>query len=131
MRKPRVYVCAPFTDDSIPQEKANRRAAKQDALLVARHGLIPRCPLTMFGLLTPKQMEFHDDIDISRKDIMRECFETLRICDAIYLHPGWQESKGCRREARLATHLGLAVLEGPEDLKEYADKFRPEGSSDA
>lgn len=131
MRLPRVYICAPYTADTIPQEKANERAAKQDALMVAKKGLMPLCPHTAFGLLTPTQMEYHDQVDIGREHIMRECFQMLQECDAIYLHPGWKDSQGCQKEFRLAYNLGLTILDGADALKAYADKFRPGGDSDA
>jgi len=131
MRLPRVYVCAPYTADTIPEEKANERSAEDAAIEVAKLDLIPRCPHTAFGLLTPTQMEYHDQIDIGREHIIRECYEILQECDAIYLHSGWKDSQGCRKEFRLAYNLGLIILDGKDALKAYADKFRPGGDSDA
>lgn len=125
MRRPKVYVAHPYTDDTIVQEKANRSDSIRDSIMVMRKGLIPKNPLTMFGFLTPRQLEVHPHIDITRKEVMRECFEMMRSCDAIYLHPGWKDSKGCRKEARLAKHLGLVILEGEQALDTYANQFRP------
>jgi len=130
MRLPRVYICAPYTADSIPEEKANERAAEDAAIEVAKHDLMPRCPHTMLGLLTPTQMEYHDQVDIGREHIMRECYDCLNTCDAIYLVDGWKNSKGCRKEFRLAYQLDLVILDGEDALKAYADKFRPRGDSD-
>lgn len=129
MRKPFVYISHPYTDDTITQEKANRSDSIRDGIAVLREDLIPVNPLTVFGFLTPKQLEAHRHIDLERKDIMVACFELLRMCDAIYLHPSWEDSEGCRKEARLAKHLGLTILVGEPALENYADKFRPEGSS--
>lgn len=125
MRLPRVYICSPFTDDTITQEKANRRSAQELSQDVARQHLMPINPLTMFGLLTPTQIEHADDIPITRKNIMRECFEALKRCDAIYLAPGWQDSKGCRKEVRLARHLGKVILPDDDALQRYAQTFKP------
>jgi hypothetical protein len=131
MRRPTVYIAHPYTDDTITQEKANRSDSIRDGLMVMRKGLIPVNPLTVFGFLTPKQLEAHRHIDIDREDIMAACFHLLSQCDAIYLHPGWRDSKGCRKEARLAKQLGKPLLVGEAGLEAYADKFRPEGSTDA
>lgn len=124
MRLPRVYICSPFTDDTITEEKANRRTAQDLALEVAQHNLMPRCPQTMFGLLTPTQMEHADNIPITRKDIMRECFDVLKSCDAIFLGEGWQDSKGCRKEVRLARHLRKVIIPDDDALQRYADRFK-------
>lgn len=131
MRKPYVYISHPYTDDTIAQEKANRSESIRDGLMVMREGLVPINPLTVFGFLTPKQLEAHRHIGLERSDIMTACFDLLKMCDAVYLHPSWQDSKGCRKEARLAKHLGKTLLVGETALETYADKFRPEGSTDA
>ena len=43
--------------------------------------------------------------------------EFLKTCDAVYLVPGWEESKGTQREISCAKHLGIPVYEKIEDLK--------------
>jgi len=131
MRKPRVYICHPFTEKTITQEKANRQSSYEWALKVAKRRLMPKNPLTMFGLLTPTQMEHAEDLKITRKDIMRECLADLQRCDAILMCPGWQDSKGCRKELRLSRNLGMPVLLGEDALDRYAQKFRPGGDDNA
>lgn len=44
-------------------------------------------------------------------DYMRLDIAKLVTCDAIYLLPGWSKSRGATIEHRLATDLGLEVIE--------------------
>lgn len=43
-------------------------------------------------------------------DCMRADIRELVTCDAIYLLPGWAESRGATLEHHIATRLGFAVL---------------------
>lgn len=47
-------------------------------------------------------------LDCMRMDIAR-----LVTCDAVYLLPGWEKSRGAKVEHRLAVGLGLQVLHAP------------------
>lgn len=50
----------------------------------------------------------------SYADMLRDDFEALKTCDAIYMLPGWQGGNGCIQELREAQQLGLGVW-GPVD----------------
>lgn len=42
-------------------------------------------------------------------EYMRICFELIKMCDAIYMMPGWETSKGATKEYEYAKKLGLIV----------------------
>ena len=42
-------------------------------------------------------------------EYMHVCLEMLKMCDAIYMIPGWETSKGATKEYEYAKKLGLIV----------------------
>lgn len=48
--------------------------------------------------------------DLEWSDYLRIDLRMLMDCDAIYMLPGWQGSKGARLEHHVACELGFAVL---------------------
>lgn len=51
-------------------------------------------------------------------DYMRIAVAQLAGCDAVYLLPGWSESRGAQVEYQLARGLGLWVMYPPRQLGE-------------
>ena len=43
-------------------------------------------------------------------DLLLEELDALKTCDAIYLLPGWQSSRGARNELKLALEKGLKII---------------------
>lgn len=44
-------------------------------------------------------------------DYLRHDIRELMNCDAIYMLPGWQNSKGASLERYIASQLGMTILE--------------------
>jgi hypothetical protein len=58
--------------------------------------------------------------ELPLKDIVKKDLEALQQCDAIYMLPGWERSKGAKAELAVAIWLDLEVLfEG--DSTEFDD----------
>lgn len=49
--------------------------------------------------------------DCDWQEAMRTCIGALMQCNAIYLLPCWNESKGARLEYNLAVILGISTIE--------------------
>ena len=47
---------------------------------------------------------------LSYEEILAMCLEILKACDAIYLCSGWENSKGCREEKKLAEEMNMEIL---------------------
>ena len=64
------------------------------------------------GFMVCSPAEFFDgDRTKERKEYMREAVKYLLQADTIVLLPGWEESKGARLEAAIATELDLTIVE--------------------
>lgn len=95
----RVYVSGPmsnmpdFNFPAFAAAAARLRAQGYEVINPAEHGEVPG-------------MKWADYI---RKDL-----KLLADCDAIYLLPGWRQSRGARLEHRIAAELGFAILGGED-----------------
>jgi hypothetical protein len=67
-----------------------------------------------FSVCSPAEF-FDGDITKERKEYMREAVKYMLEADTIVLLPGWQESKGARLEAAIATELDLTIVEYVEE----------------
>lgn len=63
-----------------------------------------------FAVCNPAEF-FDGDKTRQRKEYMREAFKYVLEADTIVLLPGWENSKGARLEAAMATELDLAIME--------------------
>ena len=54
--------------------------------------------------------EVGEEPGLQWEDYMRKDLRLLCDCDAIYLLPGWEKSKGAHLELHIAHRLGMEVL---------------------
>lgn len=48
--------------------------------------------------------------EVSHKDYMKTSLAMLDMCDAIFMLPGWQDSKGCEIEFEYAYAHGIHII---------------------
>lgn len=103
-----VYVAGPYmgaTHDgkSYYQISKNILEAREWAKKIIEAGAFP---------FTPHLNSYHMECDVDKPaDWWREAdLEMLRRCDAIFLIPGWQESKGARMEKEFALRSSIPVF---------------------
>lgn len=78
-----------------------------------------------FMVCSPAEF-FDGDRTKERKEYMREAIKYLLEADTIVLLPGWENSKGAKLEAAIATELDLNIMEYVErDDVENADAVDP------
>jgi len=121
MPKPEIYVIGKYTDDTIEDERANERAAKNTAHRLAVIGYKPFCPHTAFGLGTPTELKQNDDIDLTQEDIMVSCLNRLSTCDCIFLQNGWRRSSGSLREYNYAQSMRMPTIRDYDEAKHYLE----------
>ena len=105
----RVYIAGPYTPNDGREETRleNVRRASEVAQRLLKAGHTPFCPHTMTA-----GWEGTCGYD----DFLRRGIELLATCDAILLRPGWEQSRGARREHEEAVTLGLLITEDLESL---------------
>ena len=105
----KVYVAGPYTPHDGREETRldNVRRASEVAQRLLKAGHTPFCPHTM----TAGWEE-----TCGYDDFLRLGLEWLATCDAILLLPGWEQSKGARREYEEAVTLGLLIVDDLQSL---------------
>lgn len=99
MKRLRVYIAGPISGRDIQEVRdAFGHAERQLKLL----GFKPVNPARHIGQIHSSGDEWGF--------WMRRCIAELVTCNAIYLLDGWQRSRGCRLEHKIARELGLAIL---------------------
>lgn len=100
--KKKIYISLPITG----REKEAREHADMMKATLSRAGHKPVSPFEVYAGKNPTYAE-HIGYDMI----------ALMGCDAIMLCNGWQFSKGCRIEAKVAEEFGLEVF--------YEEQHRP------
>lgn len=115
-----VYVAGPYmgaTHDgkSYYQISKNILEAREWAKKVIEAGAFP---------FTPHLNSSHMELDVERSaDWWREAdLEILRRCDAIFLIPGWENSKGSKMEKEFALANGIPVFYDIGILREWLER---------
>ena len=105
----KVYVAGAYTphDGHDATRLENIRRASEAAQRLLKAGHTPFCPHTM----TAGWEE-----SCGYEDFLRLGMEWLAACDAMLLLPGWEQSKGARREYEEAVTLGLLIVDDLESL---------------
>ena len=94
----RVYIAGPITGFDLQERILTFRKYQSD--------------LQAVGNTTVNPFDCHP-LGIPWEEAMKADIKELVSCDAIYLLPGWAESKGARIEFNLAVDLGMEVHYAP------------------
>ncbi len=103
-----MYIAGPIT--GIPDKNITAFTAATNLLL--ENGHIPICPLTLNEL---------DPVEDNWLSQMKRDLKYLVDCDAVFLLPGWETSKGARLEVQVAKSLDIKVYRATDIrlLEEY------------
>ena len=88
-----VYVAGPYSTDNKAQQAQFMQQAKDATLVLWTNGIAGLCPLTMTE---------HFASLLSWERFLETDCELLKRCDGVLFLPGWEKSKGCQEEWRLA-----------------------------
>jgi len=115
--KKKIYVAGAIESNSIITSLENLRRGQRSSFLIMQMGFIPFCPFIDFLFFFQVRPENNEKI--TKEMIQEYSMEWLKVCDAVYLVPGWEESEGTQKEIRVADELGIPVIENMKTLKDY------------
>lgn len=104
--KKRIYVAGPMTGHKELNFPAFHAAA---------------AALRAEGHHVENPAEINADPNAQWLDCMRMDIARLVTCDAVYMLPGWEASRGARLEHTIAAGLGLEVMHAPTVAPEVTD----------
>lgn len=108
----RVYVAGAYSSDNVLGVLNNIREGIKLSLEVLLAGFSPFVPWFDFHF----QLMLKDNQKLTVQDYYDYSMAWLEVSDAILLVPGWQKSKGTKKEMERANELGLHIFYSLEDL---------------
>ena len=108
-----VYIAGPFRGESSWDIEANVRAAECHGLTVARQGMIPLIPHSMYRFFQGT---------ISDSFWLEATSELLKTADAMLLIGNWEDSKGCAMEIEVATREAIPSFTNLMELIAWKDR---------
>lgn len=104
----RIYIAGPYRSDKRQGVEKNIAQARDAMAVLLKAGHTPFCPHSMtahFELLFP---EIDDSVYLALG------LDWLKLCNAVVLLPGWEDSEGSLVEREVATYLGIPIYIWPE-----------------
>ena len=108
-----VYVAGPYSAPTHTGIAANILAARECAMKVWQAGAAAICP----HLNTHSHFEV--DSGLTYQDYMDGDFEILKKCDAVFMMPTWEQSKGAKMEHEFARQHFIPILFSLDTLKSW------------
>lgn len=112
----RVYISGPITGHEEDAKERFRKTADYVMNIMDAETINPE----LIGRAAA------ENADLDHEEYMEIAFTLLRMCDAIYLMPGWEDSRGCQMEKVYAENRGMKVMTGETVLQEWLEKWGEE-----
>lgn len=107
-----VYVAGKYRGETAWQVEQNIREAEELGFHLAEtYGVVPVIPHTMYR---------HFDGELTDDFWLEGTLELMRRCDAIVMHPNWEDSSGAVGELEEAAEIGMESFIWGEDDDEFA-----------
>lgn len=108
----KVYVAGAMSGNELEYLR-NLRKGIRLSVEVLQAGYIPFSPFIDY----PFFLALREDEEITGEQIKNYSMEWLKVCDAILLVPGWENSKGTKAEIEKAIELNIPIFTSLEELR--------------
>lgn len=105
-----IYVAGKYSGKDRNEIEQNILLARKYAVEIWRCGHVALCPHL-------NTAHFDDDIAFPQEEYYRRDLKLLERCDAIFMLPNWQESRGARLELEFARVNNIPAIFNLEEIK--------------
>lgn len=105
-----IYVSGKYSAPTRDGIEKNIQSARRGAIAVWEKGHTALCPHL-------NTQHFDDDCKCGYDDYIHGDLEMVTRCDAIFMLPGWQESKGAVRELAFARKCEIAEFYSLDEIE--------------
>ena len=110
----KVYVAGAYSANNVIDVLKNIGRGEHYAADIFMYGMAPFCPWHDKQFVTDNY-----DLDFTVKQFYDYSMVWLECCDAMFLVPGWENSKGTIAEKAKAEELGLPVFDDLVELYKW------------
>jgi len=100
----RAYIAGPYDGKNVIEILGNIRRGIEAARYLMSVGYAVFCPFLDFLIAFVGE-------DLSKETYQRNSLEWVKVCDIMFLLPGWENSNGVKREMELAKSLNIPYYE--------------------
>ena len=109
----RVYVAGAYSSNNVLGVFDNIREGMRWSTKVLLAGYAPFCPWVDFHF---QLMLREDDRRLTVQDYYEYSLAWLRVCDVLFVTPGWETSGGTKAEIAEARRLGIPVVFAMDEI---------------
>jgi hypothetical protein len=111
----KIYVAGAISDSNVLQVLKNIRLGQRASVELLLKGYAPFVPFLDYQLF----LQLRDDEEISLTQIQQYSMEWLGACDAVFVLPNSENSKGTQNEIKRAITLEIPVFTTIESMETY------------
>lgn len=113
----KIYIAGPYSGPDIITILENIRQGIEAGHYLISKGFAVFCPFLDY------QFAFfnHPENTLTKEQYQANSMEWVKVCDAVFLLPGWEQSGGVRRELDVAVRHRIPTYTNYQDLFKWAE----------
>jgi len=110
----KVYVAGAYSANNVLDVLHNIRKGIQLSATVFKAGYAPFSPWLDYHFVLED-----DNRELTVSHFYDYSMEFLKVCDAVLLVPGWEDSNGTKKEIEMANQMEIPIFERLRDLEKH------------